>query len=213
MQGSLPAGWLTFAGRELNPLDRDERFQNFMFILLPRAFPVARIISATRSGGTLIWRASSVGVTPSSVSSSLRISPGWIAGRGTAESSSLWCVHDFHVRRAGSVPGPIRNKCAVMDANRVKCHAMTQAVSPRERAEDVMLALKLVSTITCPFCGHQRTETMPTDARQYFYECHNCKALLKPRAGDCCVFCSFGDAPCPPIQEARASGRRTTCCS
>jgi hypothetical protein len=34
MQGSLPAGWLTFTGRELNPLDRDERFQNFMFILL-----------------------------------------------------------------------------------------------------------------------------------------------------------------------------------
>ena len=28
------AGWLTFTGRELNPLDRDERFQNFMFILL-----------------------------------------------------------------------------------------------------------------------------------------------------------------------------------
>ena len=26
-QGSLPAGWLAFAGRELNPLDRDERFQ------------------------------------------------------------------------------------------------------------------------------------------------------------------------------------------
>ena len=26
MQGSLPAGWLTFTGRELNPLDRDERF-------------------------------------------------------------------------------------------------------------------------------------------------------------------------------------------
>ena len=25
-QGSLPAGWLAFAGRELNPLDRDERF-------------------------------------------------------------------------------------------------------------------------------------------------------------------------------------------
>jgi hypothetical protein len=26
-QGSLPAGWLAFAGRELNPLDRNERFQ------------------------------------------------------------------------------------------------------------------------------------------------------------------------------------------
>ena len=34
MQGSLPAGWLTFTGRELNPLDRAKRFQNFMFILL-----------------------------------------------------------------------------------------------------------------------------------------------------------------------------------
>ena len=34
VQGSLPAGWLTFTGRELNPLDRAERFQNFMFILL-----------------------------------------------------------------------------------------------------------------------------------------------------------------------------------
>ena len=27
MQGSLPAGWLAFAGRESNPLERDERFQ------------------------------------------------------------------------------------------------------------------------------------------------------------------------------------------
>src|SRR5215467_2584246 len=26
MQDLLPAGWLAFAGRELNPLDRDERF-------------------------------------------------------------------------------------------------------------------------------------------------------------------------------------------
>jgi hypothetical protein len=76
-----------------------------------------------------------------------------------------------------------------------------------------MLAVKLVSTITCPVCGHQRTESMPTDACQYFYECHHCKALMKPNAGDCCVFCSFGDEPCPPIQEARASGRPTPCCS
>ena len=34
MQGSLPAGWLAFTGRELNPLDRDERFQ-ITFILPP----------------------------------------------------------------------------------------------------------------------------------------------------------------------------------
>jgi len=48
MQGSLPAGRLTFTGRELNPLDRDERFQNFMFILLSWAFPVARVVYAKR---------------------------------------------------------------------------------------------------------------------------------------------------------------------
>jgi hypothetical protein len=27
MQGSLPAGWLAFTGRELNPLDHSEGFQ------------------------------------------------------------------------------------------------------------------------------------------------------------------------------------------
>ena len=41
---------------------------------------------------------------------------------------------------------------------------------------------------------------MPTDACQYFYDCTGCGALLKPLAGDCCVFCSYGDVPCPPIQ-------------
>lgn len=40
------------------------------------------MICVTRLGGTLIWRESSVGVTPSSFSSSARISPGWMAGRG-----------------------------------------------------------------------------------------------------------------------------------
>jgi hypothetical protein len=52
---------------------------------------------------------------------------------------------------------------------------------------------------------------MPTDACQYFYDCPACGALLKPKPGDCCVFCSYGDVPCPPIQEARASGA-TPCC-
>lgn len=58
----------------------------------------------------------------------------------------------------------------------------------------------LQSTLTCPHCGHVKTETMPTDACQWFYECDGCHALLKPLSGDCCVFCSYGDVPCPPIQ-------------
>jgi hypothetical protein len=76
-----------------------------------------------------------------------------------------------------------------------------------------MLALKLVSTLTCPVCGRQAPEAMPTDSCQYFYECSDCKTLLKPKAGDCCVFCSYGNMPCPPIQEARATGAPTVCCS
>ncbi len=63
--------------------------------------------------------------------------------------------------------------------------------------------IHLESTITCPHCETQKTETMPTDACQYFYECTGCQTMLKPNTGDCCVFCSFGTAPCPPIQEQR----------
>ncbi|MFY9308649.1 MAG: GDCCVxC domain-containing (seleno)protein [Bacteroidia bacterium] len=64
------------------------------------------------------------------------------------------------------------------------------------------------SVITCPHCGHQKEETMPTDACQFFYECENCHEVLKPVKGDCCVYCSHGSVKCPPIQE---SG--TSCCN
>lgn len=60
--------------------------------------------------------------------------------------------------------------------------------------------MQLQSTITCPECGHQAVETMRTDACQFFYHCKGCGARLKPKAGDCCVFCSYGSVPCPPIQ-------------
>jgi hypothetical protein len=60
-----------------------------------------------------------------------------------------------------------------------------------------------VSTLTCPACGGRATETMPIDACRVFYACPRCGAVLRPRAGDCCVFCSYGDVPCPPKQEER----------
>jgi hypothetical protein len=60
--------------------------------------------------------------------------------------------------------------------------------------------VQLQSTITCPECGHQKKETMPTDSCQFFYECENCKKVLKPQKGDCCVYCSYGTVDCPPIQ-------------
>lgn len=65
-------------------------------------------------------------------------------------------------------------------------------------------AIVLESTITCPECGHVETETMPTDACQWFYDCKGCKAVLKPLPGDCCVYCSYATMPCPPIQAGDA---------
>ena len=62
------------------------------------------------------------------------------------------------------------------------------------------------SEITCPECGHRKTEEMPTDACIYFYECEGCRTLLKPNEGDCCVFCSFGSVKCPPIQMGNDRG-------
>jgi hypothetical protein len=41
---------------------------------------------------------------------------------------------------------------------------------------------------------------MPTAECVFFYECRNCHVLLKPKPGDCCVFCTYGSVPCPPIQ-------------
>ena len=60
---------------------------------------------------------------------------------------------------------------------------------------------QLQSIITCPKCGYQKNETMPTNACQYFYECENCKIRLQPKSGDCCVYCSYGTVVCPPMQN------------
>ena len=64
-----------------------------------------------------------------------------------------------------------------------------------------MSSVTLESEITCPECGHAKLEVMPTNSCQWYYECESCKVLLKSKAGDCCVFCSYGTVKCPPIQE------------
>lgn len=61
--------------------------------------------------------------------------------------------------------------------------------------------MDLQSTLTCPECGTATAEAMPTDQCMYFYECPSCHAVLKPSAGDCCVFCSYGTTVCPPKQS------------
>ncbi|KAA3663447.1 MAG: hypothetical protein DWQ04_10670 [Chloroflexi bacterium] len=61
--------------------------------------------------------------------------------------------------------------------------------------------IKYQSDITCPNCGHIEMATMPTESCQFFYECPNCCELLKPKEGDCCVYCSYGSVSCPSKQE------------
>lgn len=69
----------------------------------------------------------------------------------------------------------------------------------------------LQSILTCPYCGYSKEETMPTDTCQYFYECTKCGKMLKPKNGDCCVFCSYGSVKCPPIQEQENKGNLNAC--
>ena len=68
------------------------------------------------------------------------------------------------------------------------------------------IMVELISTVVCPGCGHRESERMHEDACQYFYECKCCGRVLKPIHDDCCVFCSYGDVPCPTAQMY--TGRR-----
>lgn len=72
-----------------------------------------------------------------------------------------------------------------------------------------MTAVVLESRLTCPVCGHSKLETMPTDACQWSYECEQCHTVLRPKPGDCCVYCSYGSMPCPSVQE---NGKGGGCC-
>lgn len=68
------------------------------------------------------------------------------------------------------------------------------------------------SELTCPDCGHKSLEIMPRDNCQFYYECKGCGVLLKALQGNCCVFCSYGTVPCPPIQRARMKEDKRGCC-
>lgn len=69
------------------------------------------------------------------------------------------------------------------------------------------MMIQLHSIITCPVCLHKQEETMPTNACQYFYKCTNCQTILKPKQGDCCVYCSYGSIPCPSMQQDKSCSK------
>ena len=77
----------------------------------------------------------------------------------------------------------------------------TTAASP---SDEPVTAIVNTSTLTCPECARAAALPMPTDACLYIHDCPGCGALLKPEPVDCRVFCSYGDMPCPRVQESRA---------
>ncbi len=64
-----------------------------------------------------------------------------------------------------------------------------------------------ISVITCPHCGHTREEVMPEFSCAIGYACSGCGASLRPAEGDCCVYCTYGTVPCPPVQQMRLAAR------
>ena len=94
----------------------------------------------------------------------------------------------------------LSRRCAASDLGRISHTDRVRTMATQ--TNEVILQ----STITCPECGHAADETMPTDACQWFYECSSCGVVLKPKPGDCCVYCSYGTVACPPIQEG------SSCC-
>lgn len=83
--------------------------------------------------------------------------------------------------------------------------ATTSALKPAVASLRGMKDFAMRATITCPQCGHQAREAMPTDACLRYYRCAGCQTLLRALPGDCCVFCSYADAPCPPVQLGGSS--------
>jgi len=65
------------------------------------------------------------------------------------------------------------------------------------------LPMTEAATITCPHCQHQSSEAMPSTACLHFFECPQCRKMLRPRPGDCCVFCSYSDHRCPSRSETQ----------
>jgi len=62
------------------------------------------------------------------------------------------------------------------------------------------MSVTTAASLTCPECKSAQSTEMPTDSCQLFYECVHCHAVLRPQAGDCCVFCSYADVKCPSMQ-------------
>jgi hypothetical protein len=123
----------------------------------------------------------------------LRFSRYCTVDRGSDRSShvsSLWreCPGGTRATRRTRRPRPHRNQ----EPSSRRCPdglAPVDSVTHKRRP--------MAATITCPLCGHRADEEIPATACLYFYVCQGCGVLLKPKLGNCCVFCSYATRGCP----------------
>jgi hypothetical protein len=95
-------------------------------------------------------------------------------------------------------PGECSEESATEESCTTACDSTSSSCCEKEVNASTEVSDK--SQITCPKCGHKKTEIMPTDVCQIKYTCENCRTVLYPKDGDCCVFCTYGDHKCPSKQ-------------
>ncbi len=59
---------------------------------------------------------------------------------------------------------------------------------------------KNIGILTCPMCKHKQQMEIPTISCIPFYKCEGCDKPISAKKG-CCVFCDYGDRPCPANHE------------
>ncbi|WP_206603356.1 GDCCVxC domain-containing (seleno)protein [Polynucleobacter paneuropaeus] len=67
-----------------------------------------------------------------------------------------------------------------------------------------ILIAPTVSIITCPSCLAQEALEIP-EGSMHLYRCKACSTILKPKSGDCCIFCSFGNTDCSSSEKNLAA--------
>lgn len=62
------------------------------------------------------------------------------------------------------------------------------------------MSVMLETVIKCPRCGYFQMETMPAEACVICWKCPGCAEVIRPKPGDCCVYCSHASNKCPAAQ-------------
>lgn len=63
--------------------------------------------------------------------------------------------------------------------------------------------IKLKTTIKCPVCKYKKELTMIEGVRLMTYDCPECKARLKTKSSECCIFCVYCSVPCTAAQQLK----------